>query len=335
MPGDREYRSSTGVHKSEELTIGAPGGRGTANGSWGDIVETNIARLSDHDWRVRWHACENLGAIGPAAASVAAKPLAIALVEDKSAVVRKAAAEALGGLGPGAAQRAGPPTALARALRDPDKDVRLAAANCLGVMGSPSIPHAAEDLALALKDRCYEVRVAAGKILGMVGSDTHPYAQASLTLALRDGPVGGVPRSVAARGKIHSAGAYADTLQGRTWDHRLKAAEELRALGSLSAPHTDHLVRTTLVDHNADVRREAARAIRSAGSAATSQISGIAAVVENPKSAQIPKTTQDCLRSSGALGKPVVHERFRHGSWRTRLWAAEALSHMGSAADPY
>merc|ERR1719454_477023 len=100
MPGDREYRSSTGAHKSEELTIGAPGGRGTANGSWGDIIATNIARLSDHDWRVRWHACENLGAIGHIAASAAA----------------------------------------AKALGDPDKDVRLAAAKCLGVMGSPSIP---------------------------------------------------------------------------------------------------------------------------------------------------------------------------------------------------
>jgi hypothetical protein len=101
----------------------------TAAGCGGNTVEHSVPKLvvtlkEDADPNMRYWAAESLGHFG-AEAAPAVPDLTRTLQEDGSAIVRMGAAYALAEIGPAA--RAAEP-ALTGALKDPDAEVRKAAA---------------------------------------------------------------------------------------------------------------------------------------------------------------------------------------------------------------
>lgn len=124
-----------------------------------DSEELALGSLDDEDGFVRSTAAKLLGDVGnPAAAGALVGPL----LEDTDPVVRQRAAESLAELGGTTAVEG-----LARALADPMKEVRLAAVKGLREL-DPA--YAAAALArIVLEDPEWEIRVQAANALGLTG----------------------------------------------------------------------------------------------------------------------------------------------------------------------
>ncbi len=122
------------------------------------------AALKDGEHMVRGAAAEALGWVG-AGGGIKVSELAAVLTGDKHFWPRVCAARALGRFGPGAKSAVG---ALAKALRDPDADVRAEAAWALAKLG-PAGKGAVDALKKALGDKEFIVQFAAKAALKKIG----------------------------------------------------------------------------------------------------------------------------------------------------------------------
>jgi HEAT repeat protein len=197
-----------------------------------------IAALKSPTPRVRRNAGIALGRIGPAAR--AAVPDLAALLADSDNSVREGAAQGLGGIGPDAAAASAPLVQalkahpgsraavgralgklgeaavpeLARALREPDADVRAYVGAAMRTIGDPAIPALTE----ALTDPDVGVREASVYALGVMGprateavisalTDNDPAIRIVAATSLGEAP----PESVeAARAALQAAAADQD-----------------------------------------------------------------------------------------------------------------------------
>ncbi|MEO8347407.1 MAG: HEAT repeat domain-containing protein [Acidobacteriota bacterium] len=137
--------------------------------------------LKDPELEPRESAARSLAALAPRAPAEAVKDLAALLAAaagDKDETVRTHVLEALGGLGaPGALQVPGVKPALERGLRDPNGQVRVAAAAAIGKLGV-RVPGTVGLLIKALADPLHDVRKEAVIALEKMGPDAAPAAKA-------------------------------------------------------------------------------------------------------------------------------------------------------------
>ncbi len=127
------------------------------------------AGVADADVRARRAAIDVLETLGPAAAPAA--PALIKALADPDRFVRWAAARTLGATGPVESASAVP--ALARLLRDQDLDLSMAAARALESFG-PAAKAAVGDLIKSLTASDAEMRKAAMRALVGIGTDARP-----------------------------------------------------------------------------------------------------------------------------------------------------------------
>jgi HEAT repeat protein len=139
-----------------------------------------VAGLSDKDVRARRAAIDVLETLGAAAASAA--PALVKALADPDRFVRWAAARTLGKIAPLQAEAAVP--ALGRLLEDIDLDVRLAGITALERYGPASATEVAALLRVVPVGDT-EVRIAAMRVLRAVGPEARP-AIPILTAALAD-----------------------------------------------------------------------------------------------------------------------------------------------------
>jgi HEAT repeat protein len=122
-------------------------------------VDPLVAALGDSDPRLRWHAARTLVGLGPKGGEALTRALG-----NQSPTVRREAAAALARLGLWHKALA----SLARAVKDEDPGVCLAAASALASV-DPKSPRAAAALVEALSDEAWPVRWRAVKSLGELG----------------------------------------------------------------------------------------------------------------------------------------------------------------------
>jgi HEAT repeat protein len=237
-------------------------------------------------------------------------------LKDEDWQVRQAAAEALGKIGSPAVP------ALLEALKDGNWRARKAAAEALGKIGDrQALPALLE----ALKDRDEDVLRVAAEALGKIGD---PQAVPALMEALKDRD-GDVRR--AAAGALGSIGdrqilpALLNALKDEKWWVREAVAE---ALGKIGVPAIPALLKA-LKDRDGDVRRAAAKALGEIGDP-----QAVPALLEALKNEEwwVREAAAEAL---GKIGDPqailALLETLKDSDWLVCWAAAEAL---GSIGDP-
>jgi HEAT repeat protein len=156
-------------------------------------LESLAKNLDDPHAQVRSQACYSLGKLGARARPMALK-LGVLVAEDEIPSVRQMAAQALGNIAlhtrktPDANDRA-LVGLLAKAMRDPDAEVRLMAAQAIGNFMHSADWAAVSIAVVATSDGDKRVRQAAIRSLGMIGGCGGPEAKKTvphLTQALSD-----------------------------------------------------------------------------------------------------------------------------------------------------
>jgi len=152
---------------------------------------------------------------------------------------------------------------LKEALKDKDSDVRRAAAEALGKIGSPE---AVAALIPALQDKRSDVRGSTAEALAQVGS---PEAVAALIPALRDEDSdvrGSTAEALAQVGSPEAVAALIPALRDKDSVVRRAAAE---ALGEIGSPEAVAALNSALQDKGRNVKRAAARALGKIGTLET------------------------------------------------------------------
>jgi HEAT repeat protein len=294
--------------------------------------------LRDVDGQVRQNATSALSIIGPPART-AVPQLVECMEKDPLPSVRQGAAAALGRIG-----ETGPAVrVLTEGVTDPDMDLRVAACDALGRIGSASV-EAIPQLLTAIKEMhrgSESVRQNAAFALGRIGQATQDILRA-LSDTLKDPHRD--PRRFAARalgdlgpGAKNEVEALIDLLDDQEMIIRADAAE---ALGKIGGPPT--LVLPALVarlqDEDWRVRAKAAEALGRLATeakgacpelehAAERDISG---VVRVESAAALAKIRGQTGPSIPILGKVLVSDE----DLNAREAAAEALGTLGAAALP-
>ncbi|WP_165250401.1 HEAT repeat domain-containing protein [Paludisphaera soli] len=262
-------------------------------------VKTLEGALEDESSTVRAEAVEALGRIGPAAAPVAPRLIALAKEEDES--LRCQVARSLGAVGgdPG-------PTveALVALLGDAGPTVKAAAAASLGAMKAQAAP-AVSALSTLLQDREESVRTAAAEAIAQVG-----------------------PLDVAATETLVEGLASEDTVV------RAQTAEALGTIGAAAEEAAPALVEA-MGDENDRVRAEAVEALGKIGAkAADVAVPALVRALDDGDDA-VAALAAEALGRMGpaaAPAAPALVAALGHLSPRVRHDAAEALGELGPAA---
>ena len=259
-----------------------PAKDGSEQKPWSRFVE----ELENPDAIVRKSAADQLGAVGPEAAS-AIKPLAL-LLEDSEKEVRIAAAGAIGKIGPLALAAT---TALVERLGDENAEVRAAAGGALEKIGHSAAPTVvriieryigtARDKAekLYLEEKEWRMVANAAVVLGAIGQGTDTIYRLLMRLA---------------KLRCQEASSMASC-------HAVKsaAAEALGSMGASSVP----LLIEGLKDENPEVRVASAKALGVIGPEA---ISAEAALLEMLKEQDAAMTKAAALALSGIGSKAAL-----------------------------
>ncbi|NQT87823.1 HEAT repeat domain-containing protein, partial [bacterium] len=192
-------------------------------------------------------------------------------------VVRFKAAEALAKTGPPAAPH------LCTALRDGNRDIRVAAARALQMMKEQA-KEAVPALEKALRDRDYQVRLWAVGALAAIGPDASP-ALPAVTRLLRDKERSVRDAVVQALPKIDPEAAVSALIQAtadRAVDVREAACIELGKLGD-KATAAMHPMWKVLKDEEWQVRKAAAQAFLDIDPGPDESVSAVAQAYTNEK----------------------------------------------------
>jgi HEAT repeat protein len=255
--------------------------------------------LDDNSAAVRTHAARGVGRIGPRAAPVA--PRLIALLKDADETARCQAAEALGQV-----RSDGPVTvsALVELLQDASSSVKASAARALGALKTAAAS-AVPLLAPLLQDRDESVRTAAAEAITQVG-------------ALNEAAIETLVEGLASP----------DTVV------RAQTAAALGTIGAAAGEATEALVEA-MGDDNDRVRGKAAEALGKIGeSAAEAAVPGLMRALrdqDNWVSALAAEALGQMGESAdGAI--PALIRSLGHLNPQVRANAAEALGKMGATA---
>ena len=229
-------------------------------------------------------------------------PLLVRSLDDSVADVRVAAAQTLGGLGTSAREAVSHLTTL---LNDPVTACRQAAVNALGAIG-PDAAAATESLTKATENDHRKVRAAACRTLGAIGR-----------------PDGNVLKALVA------------AMNDKDATVRAQAA---RSLGGLRIGRPD--IVTALVgalsDESAEVRTRAVGAISAIPDAINESVSSLVAALADPV-AEVRRDVVAALgnvsRSRGAITQILAHSLTDPDS-ETRSRAAASLSRFGQESRP-
>jgi HEAT repeat protein len=257
-------------------------------------------------------------------------------LKDPDANVRRAAAAALGARGSGAALARND---LGAALKDSDASVRLAAAEALGKIG-PTAHTAYPALVRALGDSDEAVRKAARESLGKIGKP-FPEDVAALSAALKD-PNANV-RGFALETLLGmdldvktAAPLYAALLKDPDKRLRLEAARALAKAGPKGREAAFAALLEAQKDADPDVRKAAAEALATMGPGAANDVPALRAAL---KEKAVPAELRArAARSLGALGAgardavPDLAEALRSSDLTIRRAAAAALAQVGPDA---
>jgi HEAT repeat protein len=301
----------------------------------GLAVPALINALADGDREVREHAATALGAVGTAAC--AAVPRLIKLLQtDSWPGPRQRAASALGRIG----EAGSVVLALTGALGDPDTNVRVAAAEALGLLG-PAAAEAAPELLIAVKDRrvgCEGVRQYAGFALGRIGLAT-PDVLRALSDALRDPHRD--PRRFAARA-LGDLGSRAETeagaLMAALGDEELVIRQDaIEALGKIGGPVGQVVPALVSALRNEDwrLRLKGAEALGRIGPRAVEAAPELEQLLEQDVSGVVRVQVASALvsiRGQPELSVPHLAARLSDADLSARIAAAEALRALGPAA---
>jgi len=262
-------------------------------------VRTLEEALDDEAATVRAEAVEALGRIGPPAASVAPRLIALAGEEDES--LRCQVARSLGAVG----GEPGPTVeALVGLLGDAGAEVKAAAAASLGGLKGDAAA-AVSALSALLQDREESVRTAAAEAIAQVG-----------------------PLDEAATESLVEGLASEDTVV------RAQTAEALGTIGAAAEEAAPALVEA-MEDENDRVRAEAVEALGKIGAPAAG--AAVPALVralddEDDTVAALAAEALGRMGPSAATAAPALVAALGHLNPRARHDAAEALGELGPAA---
>jgi HEAT repeat protein len=277
----------------------------------------------------RKHAAQRLRAIASAAAEAVPEvvPRLATALRDADRDVRLAAVGALGKVGPAAAEGA---PALVGALGDADKEVRRAAAATLGqIRPAAAVPA----LVGALRDADRDVRRAAVATLGEIGPAAAE-AVPALVSALNDPMVGVRGGAAWALGRIGPAAAeavpaLAGALKATTAPFVSRAAVE--ALGKIGPVAVPVLV-GALGNANEEVRRVAAWALGRIGPAAAEAVPALVGAFKKAAASSVRPVAAAALGKIGPAAVPALVGALGDADKEVRRVAAATLGEIGPAA---
>ena len=231
-----------------------------------------------------------------------AVPLLVRSLEDSVADVRMAAAQTLGGLGTSAREAVSHLTTL---LNDPVTACRQAAVNALGAIG-PDAAAATESLTKATENDHRKVRAAACRTLGAIGRPDGNVLNALVT-AMND-------KDAAVR------------------------SQAARSLGGLRVGRPDIVTALAgaLSDESAEVRSRAVCAISAIPEAINESIGAVVAAVADPVAEvrrEVVAALGNVSRSRSAIVQTLVHS-LSDPDAETRSRAATSLSRFGQESRP-
>jgi HEAT repeat protein len=244
-------------------------------------------------------------------------------LESKNRLVREPSFEALATLGP-LADAAVP--ALAKALREGDVSVAVAAARALSKIGQSAIP----TLLAALDDPNPTVASCAADALGTVGPDGRVAVPKLLAALGHEHPLVRADAATALGNLGAGDEAVVSTLvnllddEGRGVSHSAMFA--LGRLGSKARPAVPRLI--ALLKGADDYDREAlVHALGSIGPAAEAAIPTLTAVLLKD-----PERVTKALGQIGPASVPTLIAALKHDSAEVRRWSAWALKYLGPDA---
>ncbi|MDG3002270.1 HEAT repeat domain-containing protein [Paludisphaera mucosa] len=261
-------------------------------------VTTLDAALEDESTAVRTEAVEALGRMGPAAAAVAPKLIALSKEGDES--LRCQVARSLGEVG-------GDPDATVAALvdllDDASPEVKAASARALGAFKEQAAS-AVPSLATLLQDRDEAVRTAAAEAIAQVG----PLDEA----------------------------ATETLVEGLTSEDTVVRAQTAQALGTIGAAAEEAApaLVEAMEDDNDRVRAEAVEAIGKIGEAAAeAAVPGLVKALEDEDDTvgALAAEALGQMGESAAEAVPALVASLQHLNPQVRHNAAEALGNLGPA----
>ena len=280
----------------------------------GGPVEKLILGLGAAQPEERAAAAQTLGHLTGPDSTVAIPDLIRVLEADSNGLVRSRAAEALGHLGEKDERVVAP---LAKALTDPDLQVRVASATALGSLG-PRAAGAVPVLAQALEDPDPLVRREAAAALGKMGPATSA-AVPALERVLRG------PNPSPSPQDPHVTSAPGDVRLRELAAHALGQAGH--------GTNADLALIEALQDPDGNVREAAVHALGVMGPAhADHAVPALRKVLQADPEASVRISAVFSLRSMRASGVAALAEALSDGEFRVRWWAAVSLRDLGPQA---
>ena len=262
-------------------------------------VTTLELALEDDSTTVRIEAIAALGQIGPAAATVAPKLIALSKVGDES--LRCQVARSLGEVGGDVEATV---AALVDLLNDANPEVKAIAARALGALKTLAAP-AVHAIAPLLQDREESVRTAAAEAIAQVG-----------------------PLDQAATETLVEGLASQDTVV------RAQTAQALGTIGAAAEEAAPALVEA-MGDENDRVRAEAVEALGKIGEgAAAAAVPGLMQALDDEDDT-VSALAAEALGEMGDSADqaiPALISSLSHLNPQVRLNAAQSLGNLGSAA---
>jgi HEAT repeat protein/S1-C subfamily serine protease/DNA-directed RNA polymerase subunit RPC12/RpoP len=294
--------------------------------------------LNDSRPEVRGYAAGAIGLLGVDGQSAA--PDLLRLAHAPEAIVRQNALRSLGKIGPQYKDKVMP--LVAEGLKDPDRDVRVAAGEAIASMGSftrDDIPVLTD----ILKHQDAQVKAFAATALGKMGS-TARKAMPDLADAFKDSTDKTVRRAVVealaniGKSAQTTVPIYIEALHESDRDLRKAALEAVGKLGA-DAEGAGAAVGELLSDPDAGTRKIAVRTLKKLGPAAKKAVSALADALKD----EDEEFVMECVAALGAIGPDaktavtymirLFENRNRNESGRVRHdRIAQAIAKIGKDA---
>ncbi|MHA1879364.1 MAG: HEAT repeat domain-containing protein [Candidatus Heimdallarchaeota archaeon] len=215
-------------------------------------------------------------------------------IENENWEVREAAAEALGKIGTPAAEEA----LLTAIKKDKDWEVRAAAAEALGKIGTPA---AVKALQKAIKkDKDWEVRAVAAEALGTIGT---PAAVKALQKAIKKDKGWEVRAAAEALGAIGTEKALTALQTALKSRHLLVRVAAAEALGKIGTEKALTALQKAIENENWEVREAAAEALGKIGT--EKALTALQTAIKEDKDELVRRAAAEAL---GTIGTPAAEE---------------------------